>query len=208
MFNCFADADARAQARVGPGLATPLTLVSNPSIQWPKLTNINGYSKTNLPIWLLQAGLLLHGREEVNQNGNRIGDGNGTVSVPVVLSQWQLQYWVLRDCWSRRVRWTLHRNSTWVFKPRWCCSLQYTKLHDLFKFYNAHGHSPWLNCEWAIGLALSLSVYTWNHNSLICWSPLRFSLLAAGYQLMQCRPLSQLAMQVASMPLDSLSHNP
>ena len=25
MFNCFPDADAQAQARVGPGLATPLT---------------------------------------------------------------------------------------------------------------------------------------------------------------------------------------
>ena len=27
MFNCFPDPDARAQARVGPGLATPLVLV-------------------------------------------------------------------------------------------------------------------------------------------------------------------------------------
>ena len=26
MFNCFPDADARAQARVGPGLATPLCM--------------------------------------------------------------------------------------------------------------------------------------------------------------------------------------
>ena len=28
MFNCFPDADARAQARVGPGLATPLAVVT------------------------------------------------------------------------------------------------------------------------------------------------------------------------------------
>ena len=30
MFNCFPDADARAQARVGPGLATPLSLRKGP----------------------------------------------------------------------------------------------------------------------------------------------------------------------------------